>query len=305
VTSFVVGTGQPYSTIQSAINAAHSAGGGTVLVHAGTYTENLILADDVIVSAASESLTYQTHLNGTVSYSGSGGPSLIGFVITPNPSALAQALVVYTGTYKLRLFNCSIDNTGGYPAVTLNTATGDMEVENSVLRSDGGSQPSVLVTNGKFSASTTNVGGDAANPSLQVQAGQGNLYGPATITGPVVVNGGTSTLSTVTISAGTAAAVSAAAGTTVYLAQVGVNTTHVPAISSAGTVYYSVVGYSNTGAGIVAATLVPAPMDPGRLILPVEVPLGAGHALCVTSVGDVGHCTSGVSSSGTCTCTWP
>ena len=47
ITPFVVGpSGQAgYQTIQSAINAANVAGGGTIYIQAGTYVENLILFD--------------------------------------------------------------------------------------------------------------------------------------------------------------------------------------------------------------------------------------------------------------------
>jgi hypothetical protein len=51
VSPYIVGlTSQsPYSTIQSAINAANAVGGGTVWIQPGTYTENLTLANNVLL----------------------------------------------------------------------------------------------------------------------------------------------------------------------------------------------------------------------------------------------------------------
>ena len=53
ITPFVVGPlGQAgYQTIQSAINAAHEAGGGAVYIQQGNYTENLTLYDQVYLVA--------------------------------------------------------------------------------------------------------------------------------------------------------------------------------------------------------------------------------------------------------------
>jgi hypothetical protein len=77
--SFVVGTvlgnGCNYTSIQSAINDAFAAGGSSVLIRAGTYTENLTLAagvDLLGVSGDGRPPNALVKINGNHTYSGNG-----------------------------------------------------------------------------------------------------------------------------------------------------------------------------------------------------------------------------------------
>lgn len=50
ITPFIVGSTGNFSTVQAAVTACAAAGGGTVLVQPGTYTENLTLSSGVIIA---------------------------------------------------------------------------------------------------------------------------------------------------------------------------------------------------------------------------------------------------------------
>lgn len=52
-----VGSGQTYSTIQAAINAANESGGDTVYVHSGTYYENVVISKNLILTGENRDAT--------------------------------------------------------------------------------------------------------------------------------------------------------------------------------------------------------------------------------------------------------
>ncbi len=110
ITPFVVGPSKQagYQTIQSAINAAQAAGGGTIYVHPGNYQENLTLFDKIEIfgSVAEEDA-------GNIQITGVHTPPIIGSVAFRNlqlnsPSHVFDSIVRWTHRagqlFRLNLF---------------------------------------------------------------------------------------------------------------------------------------------------------------------------------------------------------
>jgi hypothetical protein len=115
----------PYTTIQSAVNAANAAGGGIIIARPGTYTENLILFSDC-------------HIGGITFADAGGGVTIIGQHTPPtsggfvfNNVALQSATNIFNsaaaGTTHLIIANAAITVTNGYTFNLLNW-TGKLEV---------------------------------------------------------------------------------------------------------------------------------------------------------------------------------
>lgn len=126
VTPYVVGpAGQAgYQTIQSAINAANTAGGGIVVVQPGTYTENLTLYSNV-------------HVMGMDFADAGGGVTIIGLHTPPtaggfcfNNVALQSSTHIFSstaaGSTHLILANAAVTVTNGY-TFNLSNWTGKLE----------------------------------------------------------------------------------------------------------------------------------------------------------------------------------
>lgn len=116
ITPYVVGpVGKAgYQTIQSAINAANAAGGGTVYIQEGTYAENLILYEYVELIGVSSTVPD----GGTqVVISGTHTPPLLGGVmfknLTFNSGGSSFSSAAAGGSY-LVFFNCLFTNINGY-----------------------------------------------------------------------------------------------------------------------------------------------------------------------------------------------
>ena len=59
-----VGSGQTYATIQAAVNAANPAGGDTIIVHSGNYTENISITKSCTIQSESGFDTTFVHTTG-------------------------------------------------------------------------------------------------------------------------------------------------------------------------------------------------------------------------------------------------
>lgn len=114
ITPYVVGPNGGYSTIQSAIDAANAAGGGLVFIQPGTYTENLIFADNVPISGASEQSTF---IIGTHTPNATGTLNIFRLTLQ---SATHIFSSVAAGSTTIIIEDCSFNVTNGYTFNLLN-----------------------------------------------------------------------------------------------------------------------------------------------------------------------------------------
>lgn len=147
ITPYVVGpVGQAgYQTIQSAINAANSAGGGAIYVQPGIYTENLTLFSNTQVAAAAGA----SDIGGGVTIIGIHTPPTSGnFTFTS--VILQSATHIFSsnasGSTTLFVTDCLINITNGYifnlPSWTGSLITynvGEASTNNGVVNNSGGS----------------------------------------------------------------------------------------------------------------------------------------------------------------------
>ena len=101
-----------YQTIQSAINAAHAAGGGTIYVHPGSYQENLILFDKIEIfgSVAEEDA-------GNIQITGIHTPPITGAVAFRNMQLNSSTDIFNStaaGTATVTLMECTFNVTNGF-----------------------------------------------------------------------------------------------------------------------------------------------------------------------------------------------
>jgi hypothetical protein len=113
-TKYVVdGSGAtPYTTIQSAINAANTAGiPATVYIRQGTYTEDLTLYDDIVLEGADSFLS--TNIVGKHT------PPLTGVLVFKNLTFVSATHVLDSaaaGSTNISFYACNIQVTNGYTA---------------------------------------------------------------------------------------------------------------------------------------------------------------------------------------------
>lgn len=264
---YIVGAGSPYTTVQSAINAANAAGGNaTVWVRQGTYTENLLIYSTIsIVGADANSTiivgTHSTANSGTVSFVG------IGFnaadYILSSPSAgtttitfsrcvfnLTNGYVCYlpnwTGTFKFRY---CIDNSTAN-GIVYNTASAPIFINHSIL----GTGTNVMTAKGAVSLFSDNIG----CPILVNGTGVSEFTGGCNFT-KNISTGNTHDLkiSLSRISSGADQAITHNSATTLVLDSVIVNTSNANAIGGTGTIKEINVQYptSNVLAGTITESL--------------------------------------------------
>lgn len=115
-----VGIGQPYTTIQSAINAAST--GDTIKVLPGTYNEAIIINKNVVIQGSGYETTRMTSAsNPTITMSGG---KVMWFSIT---STAGDGIQLTGGV----ITNCAIAGCGNYGVHFLQNATGS--IKNSVI----------------------------------------------------------------------------------------------------------------------------------------------------------------------------
>lgn len=103
--------GTPYTTIQSAINAAQAAGvDATVFVRPGAYTENLTLYDDIYLEGEG---SQTTSITGTHTPPNSGDVYIKGFTLISATNILSSAAA---GTTRIFFEWCNFQITSGYSA---------------------------------------------------------------------------------------------------------------------------------------------------------------------------------------------
>ena len=123
VTTYVVDAvaGQTeYQTVQAAVTAANAAGGGLVYVREGTFTEDLVLYDNIMIQGMGlETIITGVHLPPTA-----GTLTLYDLTLTSPTDILESAAA---GTTLILFFDCLINCDNGYTCDLLNwTGTVDM-----------------------------------------------------------------------------------------------------------------------------------------------------------------------------------
>lgn len=287
ITPYVVGASgvAGYTTIQSAINAAHAAGGGVVWVQPGTYTENLTLTGDTEVVGVSGNSDAATAGN-CVIISGVHTPPATGSFTFKNIH-LQSATDIFNsaaaGSATLVLLDCSIACTNGYTFNMANwTGTlvvynvGDTSTTNGVVNNTAGAV--CFFISGTMGAGT----GKTMTTSGSVILQEIDLDCPWTAaTGSVVAvdytiftqtvtmaNNSTGSIRFSTFNTGATAALTMSSTAAVNLMNCIVNSSNSPAIagSGAGTLTYAGVTFSGSNSSFAGTlTLAGFPVSTGAL----------------------------------------
>jgi hypothetical protein len=261
-----------FDTIQGAIDAGAGMAPTpvVVLIKPGLYIEDLVLVDGVILTASTESLTYKTILQGTITYAGSTETSIIGLHLVHTSSS---SLVYVSSSCLLRLYNCSFQNNGDAPVVELDHASAQLSATSCVLRADGLSTgaAAVYVQQGHFQGFGTNVHAPLTERScLVLSSSRLDLFGPSTVEGQVSFQNGSATedctLSEVNIRSGALVCVEKSlSAKLLVMTLVGCTTTASVAIDNDGPVAYAQVGYGGTGMGfsnpLPSPLAIPIPLE--------------------------------------------
>lgn len=136
LTPFVVAPGGAYTTIQSALDAANTAGGGVVYIRPGSYTEDLTLYDSVDLygtPAVSQNQGLSTTIIGTHTPPASGH---VGFNSIYFQSATDVFSSAVAGTTHLAFLNCESAVQSGY-FLNLDNWTGTLEIYDNNPNSAG------------------------------------------------------------------------------------------------------------------------------------------------------------------------
>lgn len=101
-----------YQTIQAAVNAANADGGGTVYIRPGTYTEDLVLFDQVdLIAAVATPAAGQTLIIGSHTPPAAGSFSMRNLTLQDATSILNSAVA---GTTTIAIIDCLCNITNGY-----------------------------------------------------------------------------------------------------------------------------------------------------------------------------------------------
>ncbi len=283
-TPFVVGLdlGDPYSTIQAAIDAAYAAelGDGrprTVLVKAGSYTENVSLKPGVHVVSAVPERSFAAILHGTLTVNFDG--------LSPAPTTTIMSwtgidIVASTGnaiefggtSYHQQFFiaNAQVQSSAGNAVLATNSfANSEISSENcrfiytgSVSNPAGGT---VKVTAGNFFAQRGNIwsSGGVANSDVAADfsgSGQVVLWN-MDLAGQVKTSGSANVaIANCNMAVDNASAVDAnSTGGTKLLNDFITKNSSGPAVTGTGaTVFYGAIGYGGLGQGLPSgATAIP------------------------------------------------
>ena len=123
VTPFVVAPGGAYTTIQSAIDAANTAGGGMVWVRNGSFTEDLTFFDNIFLVGDSEQGTFIT---GTHTPPSTGALNIFRLTFTDETAIFSS---VAAGSATIICQDLTVNVTNGYTFDLVNW-TGEIAVDN-------------------------------------------------------------------------------------------------------------------------------------------------------------------------------
>jgi len=277
-TQLVVGASPDayYQTIQSAINAASS--GQTVFVKTGTYTENLTLKAGVNITAFSgDALAPNVTIVGKATFTGSGTVALSNMRLQTNADFFlavtgSAASIVYLNECYLACSNhtgISYTSSSGTSAVLLQLCMGIISDASSSLFSSSGAGSIALYYSNIAGSSTV-----ASTVSAGIIGLHYNIIGfPLTTSGTAALSSvfnafecGSLNTTSLTVggsggavargdsySSGTASAVSV--GSTLTMAQAGVDSTNAHVITGAGTLNAGIITFTNTGNNINTSTV--------------------------------------------------
>jgi hypothetical protein len=247
ITPYVVGkVGQAgYQTIQSAVNAANSAGGGVVYIQPGTYTENLTLFTNIVLWGSSEQTTF---IIGTHTPPSSGTLNIFRISFQGTAAIFSSAAA---GTTAFIMEDCAVNVTNGYTFDLLNwVSPGSVAVGNigpfgtndGFFRNTGGASFFSFgagLGNGTANSMTISglmiiLGGDIQCP-ISFQTGSIFQADTAYFTSSLTFsNNSTGAINNCRISTGTAAAITMSSSGTLSLYHCTIQSTNVPAIAGAG-----------------------------------------------------------------------
>jgi fibronectin-binding autotransporter adhesin len=266
LSQFIVGPAPDaqYQTVQSAITAAAAAGGGTVFVKPGTYTENLTLSDGVDLVGSSY---------GDVIITGVHTPPNTGSLLFDNLT-LASATHIFSsnaaGSTTLTVNNCITNVTNGFVFNVANwtgglalTLTGNIGTNDGCVNNTGGSSVDIVVSEAGAGTGQTMVTTGA------VTLKQGTLACPATFqTGTnfsifgsdiyrtlTLSNNSTGSIVDSYFSTGATAAITMSSSAAVSVSTSVITSSNNPAIAGAGAGTLTLTGVSFTSNAATAGTL--------------------------------------------------
>jgi len=159
---YIVGGGSPYTTVQSAINAANAAGGGTVVVRPGLYTENLTLYDGVDIEGTVGAISIaNVEIHGVHTPPAAGQIAFRTILLSSATNIFNSAAA---GTTLIALEECSVNCINGYVFNLPNWAGAIFGNNIQTLSADDGfcnltSTATIQVTN-------SSLGSGIANPMI-------------------------------------------------------------------------------------------------------------------------------------------
>jgi hypothetical protein len=251
ITPFIVSSsgfanGANYTTIQSAINAANSAGGGMVYIQPGTYTENLIFFDQVQLVSVEYINAPQTTIVGLHTPPNTGAMAIRGIVLQ---SATHIFSSVAAGSSTISLLECRFNITNGFIFNLPNwTGTGfnindcgELSTNNGVLNNSGGA--SFFSNNCQIGAGTLNTFTANGNVRLDltyvncpITISAGTIFANFALFGRTLIISGTATgtifLGNFFPASGPAITMSSSANISIF--QSTINSSNNPAISGSG-----------------------------------------------------------------------
>jgi pectin methylesterase-like acyl-CoA thioesterase len=262
ISQFIVdprGESGNYKTIQSAINAADSAGGGTIYIHPGSYTENLAFKSDVdLVGAIGDSLEGQVIIIGQHAIPSGFGQFTLRNILFSNSST--NSIIINTTTtsidisfirctFKLILGGASLDFlANGHNGTIVIRDCEAISTNDAFLKTSG--------LSGNFEFWNSNLGGLGTTNSMTFSDGAIFEINNCNIGSKISVAGnltcffelGSSFSNTITLSGNsqgeiincdltpnTGAAIDYLTAQNFYLSEVNVDSTNNPAISGSGT----------------------------------------------------------------------
>lgn len=269
ITPYVVGSaGQAgYQTIQSAIDAANSAGGGQVWIQYGTYTEDLTLYDGIQLSAPSEQ---SVTIIGTHTPPSSGTLNIDRMTLQSSTDIFSST---DAGTTVIIIEDCTVKATNGYtfnlpnwvsPGAVVGFDIGSQGTNDGWVNNTGGA--TVFVTNatiGNGSVNTMNTTGfvELYNCSVQCavdfQTGSSILVDGGTIFENVVTisDDSTGTINNSSFSSGSSSSITMSSSANCTISNCTVNSSNNPAISGSGTGILTLSGITFISNSNIANTL--------------------------------------------------
>lgn len=293
ISPYVVGpVGQAgYQTVQAGINAAHAAGGGTVYVQPGTYTENLTLYTGVDLWGAVGIADTATCLIIGVHTPPSSGTQTIRNIFLQSATHIYSSAVA--GTAALILIDCAINVTNGFTFNCPNwTASGSFSAFD--IGEIGSTNDGWVNNTGGAVVFMTNVTMGAGSSNIMLSSGSCELYNCVVkcpvnfVTGSsVLVDGGTlfqnsvtlsnnstGTINNSSISSGTAAALTMSSSASWTISSCSITSSNNPAIAGAGAGTLTISDVTFLSNAVIAGTLTlgtssvyPTKMSNGQLLI--------------------------------------